>query len=148
MIGGTACSPLLGNAFIRDVSGSLQPGTRAVPASSKLWECRGKTRRFDPAVAGDLFAGAPKVVQQARVSLYDEYRLNGLTVTSGYSPYSGSFLETYDFLMIFTLGFAEVIYFPSTIADIGTRSWQRYQLRLWYDPSGRLIGQDHQPGVR
>ena len=147
MIGGTACTPVLGHAFIRDVSGKLEPRASRASIIQTLGVPR-QTRRFDPTVAGTLFAGAPKNVQQARVSIYDEYRLNGLTLTSGYSPYSGSFLETYDFVMIFTLGFAEVIYFPSTIADLSTRSWQRYQLRLWYDPSGRLIGQDHQLEVR
>ena len=76
------------------------------------------------------------------VCICDHYRVSGLVQVQG-DPYAGDWRE-YPILMIFTLGLSEVFYFPYVAVDLTIRSFQRDDLRVWYDCSDRVLAHEKQ----
>ena len=67
----------------------------------------------------------------------DVYRVNGL-VQMGSDPYTSDW-NIYPVAVILTLGLSEVFVFPLVAIDMTQRSFQRYELRVWYDASDQLM---------
>ena len=139
VLGVTGCTLPLIDATTRYVP--LGNGVRRAEIVKTLGPPQ-QTRSFTPAAVGSTFTNAPSDLRQARVSIYDEYRLNGLVQSSQYRPYAG-YGEGYTMGMYLTLGLGELIYLPVTAIDLAARRTQHFQLRLWYDGAGKLIAADH-----
>ena len=74
--------------------------------------------------------------------LCDHYRVSGLVQMPG-DPYAGDWKE-YPIIMIFTFGLSEVFVFPYVATDLTMRSFQRDELRVWYDCSDRVLAHERQ----
>src|SRR5437867_10371738 len=67
----------------------------------------------------------------------DIYHVSGL-VQVGKDPYTTDW-NVYPTFVIATLGLAEVVTFPYVVVDMTARSFQRRELRVWYDCSDELV---------
>ena len=56
----------------------------------------------------------------------------------GSDPYTSDW-NIYPVAVILTLGLSEVFVFPLVAIDMTQRSFQRYELRVWYDASDQLL---------
>lgn len=103
-----------------------------------------RSQSFRPAVAGSTFAHAPEKLRLARVSLYDEYHVNGLVLTEDHDPYR-EFIEGYATMMYLTLGLAEMFYLPYITIDLAKHAREHFELQLWYDRDDHLIAEEERP---
>lgn len=71
-------------------------------------------------------------------SVCDVYYMNGLALL-GDDPYFGGW-TMYPAYVILTAGVIEVFMFPYVSVDLAIRSFKRYELRVWYDQSDRIVG--------
>ena len=67
----------------------------------------------------------------------DYYRVSGLVQVQG-DPYASDW-RVYPVLVIFTFGLCEVFVFPYVAGDLTVQSLQRYELRVWYDCSDKVL---------
>ena len=150
----TGCAHSLGNAAIHtiskyDYSGPSYPGRRyGITTRAQIIAALGQpqqSHRFVPPARYRSFADAPRLwpKEEAPVSIFDEYRVSGLTTTN--NPYAGDYLEKEEWALILTLGLSELIEIPTAAVDLATRGFERHPLRLWYDPSDHMIACDDGP---
>jgi hypothetical protein len=70
-------------------------------------------------------------------SVCDVYQMNGLAQMQG-DPYFGGW-TMYPAYVILTAGAIEVFMFPYVSVDLAVKSFKRYELRVWYDQSDRIV---------
>ena len=114
----------------------LQPGAKREDVINVLGEPR-KTMAFRPPRRGVFIPNSPSSLRSASVARYDEYAVSGLVQLSG-DNYASEWNQ-YGLGFIFTLGTEELITVPVVASDLTYKSLKRYQLRLWYDRSLKLL---------
>ncbi len=109
--------------------------------TGKLFRFLGSPRRTVTLVPLD--AGRPAIQSRPPAATnalcsYDQYRVSGRLQLSG-DRYETDW-NIYPVAVILTLGLAELINFPYTVADLTVKSLKRYDLRVGYNCADAFVG--------
>ena len=124
-----SCSMLLVNTVPTKPGAALSPGASRQDLVRLLGHPQSSDHSPIPPNVQILRSGAPCVC--------DVYRVSGLVQAYG-DPFGTDWID-YPAFFIVTLGLSEVVTFPYVAVDMTALSFQRRELRVWYDCSGHLV---------
>ena len=113
---------LLVNTVPTKTRGTLRPGA----SRQELVELLGHPQSCDHA---PLSPGVQLLQSNQPPSLCDVYRVSGLVQVGG-DPYATDWIDYPAFV---------IVTFPYVAVDMTARSFQRRELRVWYDSSDHLV---------